>query len=77
MPCFSGATWSLPVPQKGRRKRRADSGRHRWAPSGAFSVQLTDFGTVSASPEQSLTLPETAPPGMGRLLGGQAPVLRG
>lgn len=77
MPCFSEATWSLPVPQKGLRKRRTDTGRHRWALSGAFGVQLTDFGTISASPEQSLTLPETTPPGWGRLLGGEAPGLRG
>lgn len=36
---------------------------HRLGPALA---QLADFGTISASPEKSLTLRETTPPGMGR-----------
>lgn len=60
-PCCSRAVWSLPVPRKGPQGQRMGTRKHRWAPSGACSALSADFGTISSSPEQSLTLPETAP----------------
>lgn len=40
----------------------AGRGGHHLGPA---AEPLADFGTISAYSEQSLTLPETAPPGMG------------
>lgn len=48
----------VPEAEDGRRQ-------HRWALSGLAVVRPADFGTISASPEQSLTVTETTPPRMG------------
>lgn len=62
-PCSSRALQSLPGPQKGPPMRQMGSGGHRLGPATA---QPADFGTISSSLEQSLTLPETTPPQEGK-----------
>lgn len=58
--------WAVPTcAPEGLWKRWMGAGGHLLGPVTA--QQPADFGTISSSPEQSLTLPETTPPRMVRM----------